>query len=83
MSKKGVTFELVTVTPEFIKARAAEKHPHLEDFVVGEYEVIVTWQEDGYTEYYGSYSTKKDAQDMIRGAKKSKWHTFLNKIEDD
>ena len=82
MSKKGVTFELVTVTPEFIQERAAEKHPHLEDFVVGEYEVIVTWP-DGYTEFYGSYSTKKDAQDMIRGAKKSKWHTFLNKVEDD
>tara|TARA_R110000744_G_scaffold11661_1_gene35320 strand:+ start:3027 stop:3272 length:246 start_codon:yes stop_codon:yes gene_type:complete len=77
-----ISFEVVTVTKQFIKARGAEGHPHLDDFTLGQYEVIVTWP-DSYTEYYGPYSTKKDAQDMIRGAKKSNWGKFLNKAKDD
>lgn len=81
MSEK-ISFEIITVTKQFIKARVAEGHPHLDDFTLGQYEVIVTWP-DSYTEYYGPYSTKKDAQDMIRGAKKSKWTTFLSKAKDD
>ena len=81
MSEK-ITFELITVDTKFIRERVAEGHPHLDDFVIGEYEVVVTWP-DSYTEFYGPYSTKKDAQDMMRGAKRSKWTTFLDKVKDD
>lgn len=72
MNDKKVTFELVTVTPEFIEERRAEGQAFLDEFKVGEYEVIVRWP-DGYTEYCGGYATKKDAREMISGAKRSKW----------
>ena len=76
-----VEFKLKEVTQEFVNLRVAESYPHLEEFVMGEYYVDVSWP-DGYSEYYGSYKTKKEANAMISSAKKSKWHTFVDKVKE-
>jgi|TARA_R110000824_G_scaffold110495_7_gene258540 hypothetical protein len=60
-------FETVKVTK---KLKIALDDMGLEDVTVGSWEVMVLW-EGNYTEWYGPYDTKKDAQEAVSGMKKS------------
>jgi len=60
-------FEIIKTTEKLKK----ELHKlDLDDVTVGAWEIKIIW-EGGYTEWYGPYRTKKDAQEAVRGMKKS------------
>lgn len=64
-------FEIIKTT-EKLRQELINKDPNcFEDATVGAWEVKVIW-DGGYTEWYGPYRTKKDAQEAVRGMKKSK-----------
>jgi uncharacterized protein YpmB len=62
-----MTFEIIQTT-EKLKRELLKKD--LDEVTVGAWEIKVIW-EVGYTEWYGPYRTKKDAQEAVRGMKKS------------
>jgi len=64
-------FKIIKITQAHIDHQVATTEYTEDDFTLGKYDVEVT-HVDGTKSYYGTYRTKTDAYECLKGMKKSK-----------
>tara|TARA_R100000458_G_scaffold45437_1_gene43678 strand:+ start:881 stop:1117 length:237 start_codon:yes stop_codon:yes gene_type:complete len=68
-------YEIFKIDEMFIVEAEGKELPAIDELVIGDWGFSAQWP-DGHTEYYYAYKTKKEAQEAVRYAKRSKWERF-------